>query len=69
MPFVVVLNNIRSLYNVGSIFRTSDGAGVEKIWICGKTTRNGSESERHTPKKRVFEKRTRGCPSSVITIA
>jgi tRNA G18 (ribose-2'-O)-methylase SpoU len=37
LPFAVVLNNIRSLYNVGSIFRTSDGAGVEKIWICGIT--------------------------------
>ena len=37
LPFVVVLNNIRSLYNVGSIFRSSDGAGVEKIWICGIT--------------------------------
>jgi len=37
IPFVVVLNNIRSLYNVGSIFRTADGAGVKKIWICGIT--------------------------------
>lgn len=37
MPVTVVLNDIRSLYNVGSIFRTSDGAGVEKIWICGIT--------------------------------
>ena len=37
LPFVVILNNIRSLYNVGSIFRTADGAGVEKIWICGIT--------------------------------
>jgi len=37
LPFCVVLNNIRSLYNVGSIFRTADGAGVEKIWICGIT--------------------------------
>jgi tRNA G18 (ribose-2'-O)-methylase SpoU len=36
-PFCVVLNNIRSLYNVGSIFRTADGAGVEKLWICGIT--------------------------------
>ena len=35
--FTVVLNNIRSLYNVGSIFRTADGAGVEKIWLCGIT--------------------------------
>lgn len=37
LPFAVVLNNIRSLYNVGSIFRTSDGAGVGKLWICGIT--------------------------------
>ncbi|MEI7751760.1 MAG: RNA methyltransferase [Candidatus Omnitrophota bacterium] len=37
LPFCVVLNDIRSLYNVGSIFRTADGAGVEKIWICGIT--------------------------------
>ena len=35
LPFCVVLNNIRSLYNVGSIFRTADGAGVEKLWLCG----------------------------------
>ena len=37
LPLTVVLNNIRSLYNVGSIFRTADGAGVEKIWLCGIT--------------------------------
>jgi len=37
LPFVVVLNNIRSLYNVGSLFRTSDGAGIDKIWLCGIT--------------------------------
>jgi 23S rRNA (guanosine2251-2'-O)-methyltransferase len=37
LPFCVVLNDIRSLHNVGSIFRTSDGAGVEKIWLCGIT--------------------------------
>jgi len=37
LPFVAVLNNIRSLYNVGSIFRTSDGAGVDKLWLCGIT--------------------------------
>ena len=32
LPFCVVLNNIRSLHNVGAIFRTADGAGAEKIW-------------------------------------
>lgn len=37
LPFTVLLNDIRSLYNVGSIFRTADGAGVEKIWLSGIT--------------------------------
>ena len=37
LPFCVVLNNIRSLHNVGSIFRTADGVGIEKIWLCGCT--------------------------------
>jgi 23S rRNA (guanosine2251-2'-O)-methyltransferase len=37
LPFCVVLNNIRSLYNVGSIFRTADGIGIEKLWLCGIT--------------------------------
>ncbi|KKQ22687.1 hypothetical protein A2999_01120 [Candidatus Wolfebacteria bacterium RIFCSPLOWO2_01_FULL_38_11] len=34
---VVILHNIRSLYNVGSIFRTADAAGVSKIYLCGIT--------------------------------
>jgi 23S rRNA (guanosine2251-2'-O)-methyltransferase len=34
---VVVLHNIRSLHNVGSIFRTADAAGVSKIFLCGIT--------------------------------
>ena len=34
---IVILDNIRSLFNVGSIFRTADAAGVEKIYICGIT--------------------------------
>ena len=37
LPLCVVLNNIRSLHNVGTIFRTADGAGVEKLWLCGIT--------------------------------
>jgi len=37
LPLCVALNNIRSLHNVGTIFRTADGAGVEKIWLCGIT--------------------------------
>lgn len=34
---VVLLDNIRSAYNVGSIFRTADGVGIEKIYLCGIT--------------------------------
>ncbi|MBI5220830.1 MAG: TrmH family RNA methyltransferase [Candidatus Liptonbacteria bacterium] len=34
---ILLLHNIRSLHNVGSIFRTADGAGVEKIYLCGYT--------------------------------
>jgi len=34
---IVILHNIRSMHNVGSIFRTADAAGVEKIYLCGVT--------------------------------
>ncbi len=33
----LILNNIRSAYNVGSIFRTADAAGVSRIYLCGYT--------------------------------
>lgn len=36
-PIHVVVDNVRSLHNVGSIFRTSDGAGIEKLYLCGLT--------------------------------
>ena len=38
LPLVVVLDNVRSLHNVGSIFRTSDAFIVEKIYLCGITS-------------------------------
>ena len=34
---IAILHNIRSLHNVGSIFRTADAVGVEKIYLCGIT--------------------------------
>ena len=37
MPLVVVLDNIRSLHNIGSVFRTSDAFRVECIYLCGIT--------------------------------
>jgi 23S rRNA (guanosine2251-2'-O)-methyltransferase len=35
MPIIVILDNIRSLNNIGSVFRTSDALLVEKIVLCG----------------------------------
>lgn len=37
LPLCIILNDIRSAHNVGSIFRTCDGLGVEKIYLCGIT--------------------------------
>ena len=37
LPLVVVLDNVRSLHNIGSVFRTSDAFRVECIYLCGIT--------------------------------
>src|SRR3546814_9228864 len=37
LPITLILDSIRSLHNVGSIFRTADGFAVEKIILCGIT--------------------------------
>ncbi len=37
LPLVVVLDNVRSLHNVGSVFRTADAFRVECIYLCGIT--------------------------------
>lgn len=37
LPLTVVLDNIRSLHNVGSVFRTSDAFRVERVLLCGIT--------------------------------
>ena len=47
LPVYVVLNSIRSNYNVGSIFRSSDGAMIEKLYLCGYTP--------HPPKKEILK--------------
>ncbi len=41
MKLAVVLDNIRSAHNVGSIFRTADALGVEKLYLCGITPKPG----------------------------
>ena len=35
LPLIVVLDDVRSMYNVGSVFRTADAFRVEAVWLCG----------------------------------
>lgn len=37
LPVVIVLDNVRSFHNVGSVFRTADAFGADKILLCGFT--------------------------------
>ena len=37
MPLIVVLDDVRSMYNVGSVFRTADAFRAEAIYLCGIT--------------------------------
>ena len=39
IPLIIILDNIRSLNNIGSVFRTSDAFLVEKIYLCGITAK------------------------------
>ena len=36
-PLIIVLDNVRSMYNVGSILRTADGFRIERVCLCGIT--------------------------------
>ena len=38
-PIVVIADNIRSLHNVGALFRTADGAHIEHLYLCGITAK------------------------------
>ena len=37
LPLIVVLDDVRSMYNVGSVFRTCDAFRVEAVYLCGIT--------------------------------
>lgn len=39
LPVAILLDNVRSMYNVGSFFRTADGAGIERLLLSGITAR------------------------------
>ena len=45
LPAVVLLDNVRSMYNVGAFFRAADGVGLQKVCLCGITA--------HPPKKAI----------------
>jgi tRNA G18 (ribose-2'-O)-methylase SpoU len=44
LPVAVLLDNVRSMYNVGSFFRTADAAGVAKLILCGITAHPPSKA-------------------------
>jgi len=45
LPVAVLLDNVRSMYNVGAFFRAGDGVGLHKLCLCGITA--------HPPKKAI----------------
>jgi len=48
MPVVVIADNIRSLHNVGALFRTSDAVHIEHLYLCGITGRPPRDEIRKT---------------------
>jgi 23S rRNA (guanosine2251-2'-O)-methyltransferase len=56
LPVVVVLDNVRSMHNIGSIFRTGDGFAVEQVCLCGISAQ---------PPHREIEKTALGATQSV----
>ncbi len=55
-PIVVVLDNVRSMHNVGAVFRTSDAFLIDKIYLCGITA---------TPPHKEIHKTAIGAENSV----
>ncbi len=56
IPVVVILDNIRSMHNIGSVFRTADAFLIEKIYLCGITA---------TPPHKEIRKTALGATESV----
>lgn len=47
-PLIIILDNVRSLNNIGSVFRTADAYRVEKIYLCGITAQPPHKDIRKT---------------------
>lgn len=56
-PYVLILDDIRSMNNIGSVFRTSDAFKVEKVYLCGITA---------TPPHREIQKTALGADETVV---
>lgn len=56
IPLIVILDDIRSLHNIGSVFRTADAFLIEKIYLCGITA---------TPPNKEIHKTALGATDSV----
>lgn len=60
---IVVLDNLRSVYNVGSIFRTANACGVEKIILCGTTP---TPLDKKGVKRKDFSKVALGAEATIL---
>lgn len=60
---IAIFDNIRSRHNVGSMFRTADAAGIEKIYLCGLTSAPVDVFSRPCPK---IAKTALGAEKSVV---
>jgi tRNA G18 (ribose-2'-O)-methylase SpoU len=66
MKFYLILHRIRSAYNVGSMFRTADGMGVDKIFVTGFTQRPSlKEYEMQTKAEKMLSKTALGADKYV----
>jgi tRNA G18 (ribose-2'-O)-methylase SpoU len=61
LPVIVVLDNVRSLYNTGAFFRTADGCALEKLVLCGITPR----PDQGARQQRAIAKTALGAEASV----
>src|SRR6185503_17913497 len=81
LPVTVLLDNVRSMYNVGSFFRTADAAGIEKLLLGGITayppkhaiTKTALGAEERVPWEHAWDAvellesaRARGCEIAAI---
>lgn len=63
----LILDNIRSAYNVGAIFRSADGSGVSKIYLTGYTAIPADENKLYKTKaEKMIEKTALGAEKTVI---